>query len=398
MPRDYTDNPLGFSGMNSPQMEGYPIRPYKMQTTVTTKKTQKTPPNPAQSQRSGGKKRNRRGSNARQAPKIQQGRQPSQLAAAYASGQMTEAPRVHSTAVSTRIVHRELISKVVMTALFAVQKIPLNPGLATAFPWLSIQARAWETYRFNSLRFRYYTRVGSSATGSVILAPDYSAADPNPASEQIASTYRGTAEDASWKNITCSLSPESMHALGPKKFIRLGNLGANQDIKTYDVGSLFVCTVDGTPGPAGNLWVEYDVTFTNPQTPAGGSGGLYQRFVGSPGASINTANPLGTAPVISGPGSFATVSGNVVTFTVAGRYNVDLFMTASTSATMASSTLGGGAVSVDYGGTVGSGSTKLEDVHVFDAIVGSTITYPVTIVGTGSSDLNITPYMVVAPY
>jgi hypothetical protein len=230
------------------------------------------------------------------------------------------------------------------------------------------------------------------------MAPDYDASDASPLSEQIASSYVGTVEDVAWKDIVCVLKPEGMHALGPKKYTRFGNLNANQDIKTFDVGTLFICTVDGTPGPAGNIWAEYDITFTNPQLPSTGIVGLYQRS--SANNTSTTTFPFGTAlgRTDSGTSRFVTISGGVITFTQAGRFSVDFFANAATSVTMTSSVLGGGAVSVDYGAVAGSGTPQLEEVRVVDVVVGSTITYAPTFVGAGNTDLNVSPYAVVIPY
>lgn len=318
-----------------------------------------------------------------------------QLAAAYAVGQRTAPPKQISTGTQTRIIHRELVSKVAMTTNFAAQRIAVNPGLQASFPWLSSQAVAWETYRFNSLRYRYYTRTGSNSAGSVIISPDYDATDATPTSEMQCSENTGTVEDSVWKDIVCHLRPEGMHALGPKKFTRQGTLSANQDLKTYDAAAVFVCTVDGTPGPAGVLWVEYDVTLSNPQAPPGGFGAFYQRLST---ASPSTTNPLGAAPAATGPSVYGAFSGNVFTFTSAGRFTLDYYTQVATSATMTASAVGGGGIVVDYGGPAGSGAARMEDVLVLDAIVGTTVTYPVAIVGAGVADFFVTPLAVFAPF
>jgi hypothetical protein len=193
-------------------------------------------------------------------------------AAAYATGQHTGEPKVFRSGNDTcRIVHRELISSIAGTVAFTVaQAIALNPGLSASFPWLSTQAQAWERYRFNKLRYCYYTRTGSSIPGSVMLTPDYDAADAAPVSESIASSYQDCEEDAPWKDITCNLPQRSLMGDMKEKTIRTGALQPNQDIKTYDAGNMFVCTVDGTAVGWGKLWVEYDITLFHPQVPAGG--------------------------------------------------------------------------------------------------------------------------------
>jgi len=224
-------------------------------------------------------------------------------AAAYATGQHTgEAKIFRSGKDSCRIVHRELISSISGTAAFTVQsQIALNPGLQASFPWLSTQAQAWERYRFNKLRFRFYTRTGSNVPGSVMLTPDFDAADPAPISESIASSYECCEEDAPWKDITCTLPQRSLMGDMKEKTIRLGALQANQDIKTYDAGNLFVCTVDGTAVGWGKLWVEYDVTLFQPQVPAGGfqaSGTLFANSNTTGAAPFGAAvDQLSTGPI-----------------------------------------------------------------------------------------------------
>lgn len=320
-----------------------------------------------------------------------------QLAAAYSVGQTTVKPRIRSDGTSCRIVHRELILKVAMTVNFAVTTLNINPGLPGTFPWLSQMASNWETYRFNRLRFCYFTRVGSATGGSVILAPDYDAADLAPVSEQIASSYIDTAEDVSWKDICCTLRPEGMHALGPKKFIRAAGLSANLDIKTYDAGLLNVATVDGVAGPAGNLWAEYDITLSNPQLNSKGNGAPYQRYLSAAGAT--TANIMGGF-TDSSTATFATFSSpNTFTFIQAGRYEMDFFVSAGTSTTEAgvSNVVGGGGTRVDYS-VSGNGTGKFDDDMVIDAVVGTTVQYPLTIVGVAASDILIIPLMVNNPY
>jgi len=209
-------------------------------------------------------------------------------AAAYATGQHTGEPKVFRSGNDTcRIVHRELLASVVGSTAFAIARaIALNPGLSASFPWLSTQAQSWERYRFNRLRFCYYTRTGTGIPGSFMMAPDYDAADAAPVSESIASSYTDCEEDAPWKDITCNLPSRSLMGDMKEKTIRTGPLAPNQDIKTYDAGNLFACTVDGTAVGWGKLWVEYDITLFHPQVPAGGF-----QASGTLRSTLGTASP-----------------------------------------------------------------------------------------------------------
>jgi len=235
------------------------------------------------------------------------------VAAAYARGQTSRNPKVTRSGVDrTRIVHRELIGSVVGTVLYSVtagNTFSINPGLAATFPWLSTQALGWEKYKFNYLRLCYYTRTGSSTPGSVILTPDYNAADAAPVNEQIASAYHGTQEDVAWKD-NCMIFDQKI--LNQDRFIRTGGLTASLDIKTYDIANLFVGTLDGTAVNWGKLWIEYDVTLINQQLNSAGAAGSGTLTAG--GGTIAAATPFGAVPVVSGSYNLAAAGTNVITF------------------------------------------------------------------------------------
>jgi len=232
------------------------------------------------------------------------------VAAAYATGQTSRNPRVTRSGVdSTRIIHRELISSVTGSVGFTVSNtFSVNPGLAATFPWLSTQALGWEKYKFNGLRLCYYTRTGSNTPGSVILTPDYDAADAAPVTEQIASAYHGTQEDVAWKD-NCMIFDQKI--LGQERFIRTGGLAANLDIKTYDIANVFVSTLDGTAVNWGKLWLEYDITLINQQLNATGPGGSGM-LVGN--TAQTAAAPYGTGALSTGSFNLSA-SGLVVTAT-----------------------------------------------------------------------------------
>lgn len=306
------------------------------------------------------------------------------VAAAYATGQRTRQPRIMSRGDSVRIVHRELIASVVGSDVFSVQQaFALNPGLASSFPWLATQAQSWERYRFNSLKFCYYTRTGSNVPGSVMIVPDYDAADSAPVSEQIASAYSDVAEDAPWKDIECNLRASALHALGPTKFIRTGALSANQDIKTYDAGNLFLIVTDGTAVSWGKLWVEYDVELITPQLNPSGGGVVTAQLLH--GLAPNSAAPIRDYTEAPGSTDIVSVNGNVFTFNQAGQFFVALDMTTGGGNTItvnvAPVVAGGGAI---LGQTwFGSGGAECILVTQMTAIVGTTLTYDNTITGGG---------------
>lgn len=305
---------------------------------------------------------------------------PAAAPSAIATGTMSMQPQIIGGRNSTRIVHRELVASIIGSASFAVfQTLALNPGLAATFPWLSSQAQSWEEYKFNRLKFCYYTRTGSSTPGSVQLVPDYDAADAAPASEQIASSFQDVVEDAPWKNLECSLSSSSMFPMGPRKFIRSGALAANLDVKTYDAGQLFICTTDGTAVNWGKLWVEYDVELSVPANPAAGSLAASSQHVTS--VVPTTSSMLPTPVTLSGSAAIVSIASNVLTFLIAGRFFVNYVSSATTDIVNPTLAVAGGSFVATFGTAGkeltggGSGDSTCQQACLVDAVIGTTLTF-----------------------
>jgi len=312
------------------------------------------------------------------------------VAAAYSTGQSSHLPNIQSSATQSRIRHRELISSIIGTTNFnvgAIGTFPLNPGLSGTFPWLSTQALGWEQYHFHKLRLCYYTRTGSTTPGSILLAPDYDAADAAPDTEFVASSYQDCVEDAPWKDIVCILDEKSMHPDGDRKYIRTGVLAANLDIKTYDVGNLFVGTVDGTAVNWGKLWIEYDISFYTPQLPPTGGNQIFQSMKDNGINPPTTANILGTTPnTVVGSGQIYTVAGEVVTFQLAGSFLVNYFVStnAGTATQTGVPTLSAGSTFTNYltNNQVtqeGSGGSSMSQIMLVNMLSGGNLTFNNTI-------------------
>jgi len=236
-------------------------------------------------------------------------KEPSQAPAAYASGARLKPPIIRQNGSTCRVKHSEFLSNVTGSSVFSLtHAIEIQPGLAASFPWLSNIANNWDEYTIHALRFRYLTRTGTSTAGSVIISPDYDSTDGPPTTEAIMTTFQGTREDAPWKDILCPLDPASMRGGMSRKFIRSLPLQPNQDIKTYDCGNLYLAVTDssGTVG-WGKLWVDYDIEFFVPSLHSTGTMGS-GRLTTPGGIGVSLANPLGTAPELSGT-AFGVSSG-----------------------------------------------------------------------------------------
>lgn len=221
-------------------------------------------------------------------------------AAAYASPNVGASPSVKQGRDSVVVRHREFVTNVTGSVNYTVANtLPLNPGMAATFPWLSVIAQNYESYRFRSLKFEYKTRTGTSVPGSALLAIDPDSSDSAPATEQAMSTFSRMIEDAPWKDICLTADVAALHNIGPRKYVRTTVLAANQDIKLYDAGNMYVATVDGTAVAWGKLWVEYEVEFFTPQTvPAGLSSAATITNVAGTGTSGTCA--LGTSTTSNG--------------------------------------------------------------------------------------------------
>jgi hypothetical protein len=268
----------------------------------------------------------------------------SSAASAYSRGFSSSRPQITQIADGVVIRKRELLSSISGTSAFTIaQSYSLNPGLAASFPWLSTQAVGWEQYKFRKLRFVYYTRCGTSNAGSIMLVPDYDAADAAPATEQQAMDYKDAREEAPWVvEFSCDLTPSALHP-GGRKFIRQGAV-ANTDIKTYDSGNMYCITVDGSAVNWGKLFVEYEVELAVSQLPQG---------VGNVASGIATAstttNTLATMKYSPGSGGVLTLSGvlNSLAFSgliVGNEYSIVFTNGTGTEFTIQYSSLVGGTV------------------------------------------------------
>jgi hypothetical protein len=243
--------------------------------------------------------------------KVRGGKGTSPIGIAYSDKQSFPRKNVRSE----RFKNCEAIGTMLGSVAYTIAtKFYINPGLATSFPWLSVQAQRWQQYRFHSLKFIYISRSASTAPGSVIMSPDYNSFELQPATEAIASNTQDAVENSCWARIECPLDIPSMFPLGPRKLIRSANIAG--DLSTYDAGRFFLCTVGMASAIAvGRLWVEYDVelfvpqstpaTLTSPQTISQyTAGAIAQSLVTGVGAALNwdtnLYDPLGAGLAVLG--------------------------------------------------------------------------------------------------
>lgn len=221
---------------------------------------------------------------------------------AFSIGMVTTGPRTLSSRGGNLfgIRHRELIANVQPDSTgFSLLKngttnrfFRLNPASFGTFPWLSQIAVAFEKYKFRYLRFTYYARVSTNTSASILLSPEYDAADTGNHTEKGLASNQDTVEDAVYKTIVLRCDPKKMNGSYKEHYNVTDTRYAqtSQDLKTIDVGKLYV-GVDGVANTNyGKLWVEYEVDLINPQeiTENPNVGGQVQDF----GTSADPANIL----------------------------------------------------------------------------------------------------------
>jgi len=178
----------------------------------------------------------------------------------------TRPPVIRSSKNGTRIAHCEkVIVSIAGSTGFTVQSVlSLNPGLASVFPWLAPQAAKYQRYRCHKLTARYVPFSGTGTTGDLMLAPSYEASDPTPTTETQASDNVNSVEDSLWKTVECRMNPGALMGQGTYKFVRPCAVAG--DIKTFDMGKLFVITNNAAnTNPVGKLFLDYDFEFFQPQ-------------------------------------------------------------------------------------------------------------------------------------
>lgn len=264
---------------------------------------------------------------------------------------------------SIRVRHREYIQDVNGSVAFTATTLPVQPGMATGFPWLSTLAQNFESYRFHALKYVYETQKSASTNGTVLLGVDFDATDSAPTTKQQLMSYEGAVRSGVWQECHYVAKPSSLHKFGPEKFNRFAALAANQDIKTYDAGNLFVATQGCADATAiGELYVEYDVELHTPQIQASGSTSASARVTGTTG--LSTTVLFGTNAVVDADSTLSISvngAGTTVTFNSAFEGIASCNCVGATCNTIAA---GAGTATAVVQGTNSAGTNGLAVVYI----------------------------------
>ncbi len=292
----------------------------------------------------------------------------------------TGVPNVSGSAYSSdgrmRIRHREYIADVSGSVLFAASGYSINPGDSSTFPWLSVLAAEFESYLFRSLRFEFETQKSASTSGSVMLAVDFDAADSLPVNKQQLMAYHNAVRSAVWEECCYSSSKKDLEKFGVQRYVRLGSLAANLDIKTYDVGTLIVATQgEADTSAIGELYVEYDVELITPQISSDVA--AYNSVKINSAAGASRANPFSGAQTVVG-GLPVTATAATVTFSKVGQYLMSFDFTGTVPTANAPVITGTATVTNVDGGQFTSANGGATDWIVKVTDIGQTMIFDCT--------------------
>lgn len=220
-----------------------------------------------------------------------------------------------ATNQSIRIRETERIGTILgSTAFSVVGNFPLNPGLPSSFPWLSATASQYEKYRVHKIIYRYKNLKGTASDGNILMAFDFDSLDAPPTSAIQMTQYTRCTDGSPWRIFEMSIAPSSSEL-----YTRSG-IPAGADLKTYDMGRLFVAAEGCADNSAhGYLEVEYEIELMKKQSPASGGISTNRQVSFFQGTSLAVAanSPMGWATT---PTTISNPLG--VTFTNAGVYTL----------------------------------------------------------------------------
>jgi hypothetical protein len=176
------------------------------------------------------------------------------------------------------ISHKEYVCDIFgpeTAGIFQNQTFSLNPALPTTFPWLSQVAANYDEYEFGQMIFTFKSTVtdfvaANGQVGSMILTTQYNANDAPFQSKQDAMEYDGAVSGKVSEMILAGVECDpTLNSGTPGKYTRSGPPPPDEDIKTYDLGTLNVA-VSNTPDQfsnqaLGELWVSYTVKLRKPK-------------------------------------------------------------------------------------------------------------------------------------
>lgn len=182
-------------------------------------------------------------------------------------------PAMHREGQTITVRHREFLGEVLSSTTFTTRmELPINPGMAVTFPWLSGIASKFQQYKVKGMVFHYVPTSGNAvsstnnALGSVILQTSYRANDTGPSTKVEALNEYWSTEVVPSETVAHPIECNPNENPFNVQYVRAGTLASNDNILMYDLGRTFVC-VSGQQAAGvvlGDMWVTYEVELKKP--------------------------------------------------------------------------------------------------------------------------------------
>ena len=178
------------------------------------------------------------------------------------------------------ITHKEYIQDVFgpsTTTSFVNSSFKLNPGLMASFPWLSQIASNFEEYEWISMIWSFrstLTDIGNSSNGQVgtiVMVTNYDPDEDAFVDKQTMMQYDASMSTKATEHQIHGVECDPGKLSGTAgKYVRSGDIPANEELKTYDLGTfqIAVCNCPSTLNAQqlGELWVSYTVRLRKPKS------------------------------------------------------------------------------------------------------------------------------------
>lgn len=210
---------------------------------------------------------------------------------------------------SYTVTNREYVGYVTGSSSFTLVSKFSNPGLSTSYPWLSNLANNYDRYVFRKLRYTFIPSVSTATAGRLALVWNYNAADPPPNTKVGALSIAPANESSVWAPNVLDVP-----VTGQILYTRDG-LPNNVDLKTTDMGTLYIVTDLGSAATIGELYVEYVVEFMNPHANIPPTTEIYSVTATAADQFPNTGTIVAGGDAVSD-----STTANVIRVNATGRY------------------------------------------------------------------------------
>lgn len=318
-------------------------------------------------------------------------------------------PQFAASRATNLVCHREYIGDITGTTSFNNNVYPLNPGIATTFPWLQSVATNYQQYRIHGLVFEFRPLitdfVTNGAPGVIIMSTNYN-------SDLVKYVSKQEMENAEFAvsikptQALCHMVECDPHQTPISElYVRGGPVPTGQDLRMYDHGNFQFATQSNPNQNLGELWVTYCIEFFKPTIDlANATTGAQAAHVVR--AGVTSATPLGTSSSLQNGTLnlvFTSATLTISNATVGVVYNINTYFTCTvptTNAMVTASAVGAngnqwnaiGAPDNAYGAfTTGTASTA-SSTNQFLTATSTTIvlTYSTTgTYGTGNPTIEI---------